>query len=157
VEKGFVEVSTQSFVRKGAVMLANPLDKTRPALRTGLEETLGDALAKAKLYAPLVLPPKEEPKLFEVGSVFPKEGEYVELRMTERVPNGEKKPAFRIISLSPILKSTVKGMRRSAMRSVRTSHSLRTPSFFAISQSGFRSGLSMILRTKDIKTSSGSF
>ncbi len=34
---------------------------------------------------PLVLPPKQPVKLFEVGTVFPREGEYLELRMTERV------------------------------------------------------------------------
>jgi phenylalanyl-tRNA synthetase beta chain len=91
VAKGFVEVSTQSFVKKGEVMLANPLDKTRPALRPSLEETLNDALKKARLNAPLIMPPSEKPKLFEVGTVFPKEGEYVELRMTERVEEwGEK-------------------------------------------------------------------
>lgn len=85
VEQGYVEVSTQSFVKKGTVILANPLDKARPALRVSLEETLGDALAKAKQYAPLVLAPGVKPKLFEVGTVFPKEGEHVELRMSERV------------------------------------------------------------------------
>lgn len=86
VEQGFIEVSTQSFAKKGDIFLANPLDKTKPALRTSLEENLQSALVRAKQYAPLVLPPKEAIKLFEVGTVFPKEGEYLELRMTERVP-----------------------------------------------------------------------
>lgn len=86
VEQGFIEVSTQSFAKKGDVYLANPLDKTKPALRASLEENLKDALARAKQYAPLMLPPKQPIKLFEVGTVFPKEGEYLELRMTERVP-----------------------------------------------------------------------
>lgn len=85
VEQGYTEVSTQSFAKKGDVYLANPLDKAKPALRTSLEENLDEALAKAKHYAPLVLLPGEKPKLFEVGTVFPKEGEYLELRMTERV------------------------------------------------------------------------
>jgi len=85
VEQGFTEVSTQSFAKVGDVYLANPLDKTKPALRTSLEENLRDALGRAKQYAPLVLPPKHTVKFFEVGTVFPKEGEYVELRMTERV------------------------------------------------------------------------
>src|SRR3989344_2337895 len=85
VEKGFIEVSTRSFTKKGDTYLANPLDTTMPALRTSLEENLQDALARARQYAPLVLAPKQMPKLFEVGTVFPKEGEYVELRMTERV------------------------------------------------------------------------
>jgi phenylalanyl-tRNA synthetase beta chain len=85
VEQGFIEVSTQSFAKKGDVILANPLDKNKPALRTSLEENLNEALARAKQYAPLVLPPKQPVKLFEVGTVFPKEGEFLELRMTERV------------------------------------------------------------------------
>lgn len=86
VEKGFIEVSTQSFAKKGAIYLANPLNKDMPALRTSLENNLKDALARAKLNAPLVLAPNQKPKLFEVGTVFPKEGEYLELRMTEKVP-----------------------------------------------------------------------
>ncbi len=86
VEQGFTEVSTQSFAKKGDVMLANPLDKNMPALRTSLENNLNDALTRAKLNAPLVLAPNQKVKLFEVGTVFPKEGEFVELRMTERVP-----------------------------------------------------------------------
>lgn len=85
VEQGYIEVSTQSFAKSGDVELANPLDKSKPMLRTTLEDNLKDALEKAKQYAPLVLPPGQKPKLFEVGSVFPKSGEYLELRMTERV------------------------------------------------------------------------
>lgn len=86
MEQGFIEVSTQSFAKKGAVELANPMDKTRPALRTSLEANLAEALAKAKLNAPLVLPPNAKPKLFEVGTVFSKNGEHIELRMTEPAP-----------------------------------------------------------------------
>ena len=80
VEQGFTEVSTQSFAEKGDIMLANPLDTTKPALRTSLEGNLNEALERAKRYAPLVLAPNETPKLFEVGTVFPKAGEYLELR-----------------------------------------------------------------------------
>ena len=85
VAEGFTEVSTQSFAQKGDVVLANPLDTHMPALRTGLEDTLKEALARAAHYAPLVLAPNQKPKLFEVGTVFPKEGEHLELRMTEKV------------------------------------------------------------------------
>lgn len=85
VEQGFTEVSTQSFAKQGDVELANPLDKSKPFLRTTLEDNLADALVRAKQYAPLVLPPTAKPKLFEVGTVFTKEGEHIELRMTERV------------------------------------------------------------------------
>ncbi len=86
VEQGFIEVSTQSFAKKGDIALANPLNKGMPALRTNLEDNLKSALEQAKHYAPLVLLPGQKPKLFEIGTVFPKEGEFVELRMTERVP-----------------------------------------------------------------------
>lgn len=85
VAQGYTEVSTQSFAKDGDIYLANPLDKTKPALRTTLEENLKDALTQAGNYAPLVLPPNTKPKLFEVGTVFLKEGEHLELRMTERV------------------------------------------------------------------------
>jgi phenylalanyl-tRNA synthetase beta chain len=80
IEHGFTEVSTQSFAKEGDIVLENPLDKAKPALRVSLEENLQEALTKAKQYAP-----GEKPKLFEVGTVFPKEGEHLELRMTERV------------------------------------------------------------------------
>ncbi|MEK7132925.1 MAG: hypothetical protein AAB830_02625 [Patescibacteria group bacterium] len=86
IEQGFTEISTQSFAKKGDVTLLNPLDKTKPALRVSLEENVNEALARAKQYELLVLPPGQKLKLFEVGSVFPGTGEYLELRMTERVP-----------------------------------------------------------------------
>ncbi|MHB8651708.1 MAG: phenylalanine--tRNA ligase subunit beta [Minisyncoccota bacterium] len=85
VEQGFTEVSTQSFSASGDIVLANPLDKTKPTLRTTLAENLDTALTQAKKYAPLLLGQNHEPKLFEVGTVFLKEGEHIELRMTERV------------------------------------------------------------------------
>ncbi len=88
VAQGFIEVSTQSFAKEGDVYLANPLDTTRPALRTSLTQNLEDALARAKLTAPRVLLPGQKPKLFEVGSVFPAAGEYLELRMTETAWEG---------------------------------------------------------------------
>ncbi len=88
VDAGFSEVSTQSFATHGDIELANPLDKTKPFLRTALEENLQESLTKAKQYAPLLYAPGEKPKLFEVGSVFPKSGEYLELRMTEAAWEG---------------------------------------------------------------------
>ena len=88
VEQGFVEISTQSFAKKGERTLANPLDTKKPALRTSLEKNLEEALANATYAAPLVLPPNEKPKLFEMGTVFTKDGEHVELRMTEAAWEG---------------------------------------------------------------------
>ena len=87
VEKGFTEISTQSFSVQGDIELANPFDKTKPMLRTSLKEGLDSALARAKQYAPLLLEPKQKPKLFEMGTVFPISGEYLELCMTETEPS----------------------------------------------------------------------
>ncbi|HEX8994385.1 MAG TPA: phenylalanine--tRNA ligase subunit beta [Candidatus Paceibacterota bacterium] len=77
VEQGFVEVSTQSFAKKGDVYLANPLDKTKPALRNTLTENMKEALAQAKQYALRLLPPGQKPQLFEVGTIFTKDGEKI--------------------------------------------------------------------------------
>jgi phenylalanyl-tRNA synthetase beta chain len=103
VEQGFIEVSTQSFASRGDSVLANPLDKAKPALRTMLEDNLIDALARAKQYAQLVLAPGQKPKIFEVGTVFPKDGEYLELRMTEGVPAwGERFPTHDNLSIAKL-------------------------------------------------------
>ncbi len=87
IDNGFTEVSTQSFTTKGDIELANPFDKTKPMLRTSLKEGLDNALVRGKQYAPLVLEPKQKLKLFEIGTVFPKSGEYLELCMTEALPS----------------------------------------------------------------------
>ncbi len=87
LERGFTEVSTQSFAAKGWVKLANPLDKTKPALRATLAENLQESLVKAKLYAPITLAPNTKPKLFEVGTVFSKDGEKISVETSERVPD----------------------------------------------------------------------
>ncbi len=87
IERGFTEISTQSFAGKGDVYLANPLDKTKPALRSSLAENMKEALAKAKLYAPLLLEPNQKPKLFEIGTVFTKEGERLVIETSEPVPD----------------------------------------------------------------------
>ncbi|MCR4333474.1 MAG: phenylalanine--tRNA ligase subunit beta [Patescibacteria group bacterium] len=86
IEKGFTEISTQSFAAKGDVVLANPLDKAKPALRISLKENMKEALERAKYVAPLVLDPNQKPKLFEVGTVFPKEGEHLMIETSEPVP-----------------------------------------------------------------------
>ena len=85
VERGFSEISTQSFAVRGDIALANPMDKTHPYLRTNLDENMRDALAKAKQYAPLVLAPGQKPKLFEIGNVFTKAGEHLAVATSEPV------------------------------------------------------------------------
>ncbi len=115
-ERGFTEISTQSFASRGDVVLANPLDKTMPALRTSLDDTMQAALAQAKQYAPLVLAPGQKPKLFEIGTVFTKSGERLAVKTSEPVadlPEMEDAPdyepvryelgAYRPFSLYPFM------------------------------------------------------
>ena len=85
IEKGFTEISTQAFAKQGDIMLANPLDVNMPALRTSLKENMQGALARAKHYAPAILPPNQKPKLFEIGTVFTKDGEQVSIETSEPV------------------------------------------------------------------------
>ncbi len=87
VERGFSEVSTQSFAVKGDIELANPMDKTHPFLRTSLDENMASALARAKQYAPLTLEPGQKPKLFEIGTVFTNGGEQLVVKTSEPVPD----------------------------------------------------------------------
>ena len=86
IEHGFTEISTQSFAKKGDIVLANPLDKTKPALRTNLSENMKEAFERAKYFAPLVLAPNEKPKLFEIGTIFTKDGEKLAVETSEPVP-----------------------------------------------------------------------
>ncbi|HEX8946706.1 MAG TPA: phenylalanine--tRNA ligase subunit beta, partial [Candidatus Paceibacterota bacterium] len=85
VERGFTEISTQAFAKKGDISLANPLDKGKPALRTTLAKNMEEALTQARHYAPRVLPPNAKPKLFEIGTVFTKEGEKLVVETSEPV------------------------------------------------------------------------
>jgi len=85
VEKGFTEISTQSFAKDGEVMLANPLDKNMPALRASLDENMKKALAQAVYSAPLVFTPNEKPKLFEIGTIFTKDSEKLEVKTSEPI------------------------------------------------------------------------
>ena len=84
-ERGFSEISTQSFARKGEIQLANPLDVSKPALRASLRENMKEALTRATHVAPLILTSNEEPKLFEIGTVFRKNGEKIEIETSETV------------------------------------------------------------------------
>ncbi len=93
VADGFTEISTQSFAKRGDIVLANPLDKEKPALRTSLKENMQEALAKARQYSPRFLPPKEHPKLFEIGTVFLKNIEKIEIETSENTQLPKLEPS----------------------------------------------------------------
>lgn len=90
--RGYTEISTQSFAKTGDIILANPLDVAKPALRTNLAENMQDALTRAVQFAPRVLGPGMPVRLFEIGSVFPKEGEHLSLTLGYRATQGKTKP-----------------------------------------------------------------
>lgn len=79
IERGFTEISTQSFAEKGDVYLANPLDQSKPALRTNLAENMRAALSRAATVAPRVIGPTPALKLFEIGTVFTEQDEHLSL------------------------------------------------------------------------------
>lgn len=97
VERGYTEVSTQSFDAAGEVKLANPLQQDRPWLRASLLGTLEDALARATLVAPRTVGPEKLLKLFEVGSVFTKDGEFTLVALGVNVLDGKKAQAAEIL------------------------------------------------------------
>lgn len=78
-EHGYTEISTPSFAAEGHIMLANPLQKELPYLRSSLTANMADALARAAYEAPRVLGPVPAVKLFELGTVFTKESEHLSL------------------------------------------------------------------------------
>lgn len=89
LERGYTEISTQSFAPEGEIMLANPLQMERPWLRATLAQNMQDALERAVREAPLVLGPDPAVKLFELGTVFKKEGEHLALCVGYRPASGK--------------------------------------------------------------------
>ncbi|HEY0010621.1 MAG TPA: phenylalanine--tRNA ligase subunit beta [Candidatus Paceibacterota bacterium] len=94
LERGYVEISTQSFAASGEVELANPLQSDRPWLRASLAENMHDALERAKREAPRVLGPEPSLKLFELGTVFAKEGEHLALVLGYEALTGKPSKAM---------------------------------------------------------------
>ena len=78
-ERGFTEISTQTFAVTGESALANPLDQTKPALRAELAMNMREALLRATNAAPRVLGPVADIKLFEIGTIFKKDSEHLSL------------------------------------------------------------------------------
>lgn len=81
VARGYAEVSTPSFASAGQIELHNPLQEEKPYLRASLLGNLEDALARAAQVAPRVLGPDPFVRLFEIGTVFTKDGEDLVLAM----------------------------------------------------------------------------
>ncbi len=93
VARGFTEISTQSFAAEGEVQLANPLQADKPWLRASLAANMADALERAAQVAPRVLGPEPLLKLFELGTVFAKDGEHLSLCLGYRQLSGKASDA----------------------------------------------------------------
>ncbi|MDB5245421.1 MAG: Phenylalanine--tRNA ligase [Parcubacteria group bacterium] len=89
-QHGFTEISTQSFAAEGEIVLENPLQSDRPALRSSLVENMKDALTRAEFVAPLVLGTEPALKLFELGSVFKTSGEHLVLTLGYKQLTGKE-------------------------------------------------------------------
>jgi phenylalanyl-tRNA synthetase beta chain len=89
-ERGFTEISTQTFAVNGDITLANPLDQTKPALRTTLAENMQTALTHGATVASRVLGPETFVKLFEIGTVFTNSGERLSLCFGYQQLSGKK-------------------------------------------------------------------
>ncbi len=91
-EHGYTEISTQSFAAEGDILLANPLDKSMPALRAGLLKNMEKALMRATATAPRVLGVTPAVRLFELGAVFKKSGERIALALGYHALSGKQSP-----------------------------------------------------------------
>lgn len=81
IERGFSELSTPSFAKEGEIELANPLASDKPYLRAQLLTNMREALERGKTVAPRFVGTVPLLKLFEIGTVFTKEGEALFLSM----------------------------------------------------------------------------
>lgn len=81
LERGYVEILTASFAETGDIELANPLQMDRPYLRPNLAGNMRDTLVRAQREAPRTLGPELSVRLFELGTVFTKESEFLSLAL----------------------------------------------------------------------------
>ena len=80
-ERGYAELSTQSFGVTGDIELANPLQLNRPWMRASLLPNMEAQRAFTATVAPRVLGPASAIKLFEIGNVFTNSGEVLMLAL----------------------------------------------------------------------------
>jgi len=77
IDLGFSEVMTYSFVKEGVVELANPIAEDKKFLRASLKESMREALEYNKRNQDFL--GLTSTRFFEIGTVFEKEREYIQL------------------------------------------------------------------------------
>ena len=77
VEKGFSEIQTRSFTSKGDIEVSYPMASDKGYLRRDLRENMTKAIELSVKNAPLL--GLDVIKIFEIGKVFPKTGEQLDI------------------------------------------------------------------------------
>lgn len=90
IDRGFTEISTPSFAAEGDIELSNPLQQEKPHLRSNLADNMREALSHAVTMAPRVLGPVPSVRLFELGTIFTKNGEQLALVIGYAPVTGKK-------------------------------------------------------------------
>lgn len=103
VELGFSEVYTYVFRNKGDIKAAKPVASDKGFLRTNLSDGISEALDLNEYNLDLL--GQKNILIFEIGRVFPKEGEKLKLCLGVRLGKGQKKTLA-----DEILKSAVESL-----------------------------------------------
>ena len=112
IDLGFSEVSTYTFCSKGEVELENPLASDKSFMRANLTDGITNALVLNEYYAALL--GLDVVKVFEIGTVFKKDGEKTALALGVRNVRVKKPAADKIVEevklfLEDTLQMTVGG------------------------------------------------
>ena len=89
VERGYIELSSQSFASEGEIELANPLQSDKPWLRPSLLPNIQEALTRGATVAPRALGPVPLLKIFELGTAFTKDAELTLVAIGVRALEGK--------------------------------------------------------------------
>jgi phenylalanyl-tRNA synthetase beta chain len=95
IDLGFSEVSTYTFCSKGEVELENPLASDKSFMRANLTDGITNALVLNEYYAALL--GLDVVKVFEIGTVFKKDGEKTALCVGVRNVRVKKPSADKIV------------------------------------------------------------
>lgn len=108
--KGFSEIQTRTFTNKGDIEVAYPMASDKAFLRTSLLENVSESMKLAINNAPLLGIDKIQ--IFEIGKVFPKNGERLDLcfgiQYTKKIKNKDQIIKDEINSIIKDLEDTLK-------------------------------------------------
>lgn len=112
---GFSEVFTSSFRSQDEVKLANALAQDKGYLRSNLSRNIDEVLAKNAPLCDLLGIPSV--RVFEIGTVFPKEGEHLSLAVGVRSAGG-----YKVKIDEPVLKEAITALEAVLATALAFSH-----------------------------------